>query len=82
MFPIARQTAGPIGLTFFVDTHGWPGSAVSFKNQIFFFQNFVFNFFSRGQRQALQLVHTKVQSNPIQAPFHGNGSKIRGNGSI
>ena len=25
MFPIAGQTAGPIGLTFFGDTHGWPG---------------------------------------------------------
>ena len=25
MFPIACQTAGPIGLTFFVDTHKWPG---------------------------------------------------------
>ena len=23
MFPIADQTAGPIGLIFFVDTHGW-----------------------------------------------------------
>ena len=26
MLPIAGQTAGPIELTFFVDTHGWPGS--------------------------------------------------------
>jgi len=25
MFSIAGQTAGPIGLKFFVDTHGWPG---------------------------------------------------------
>ena len=25
MFPIAGQAAGPIGLNFFVDTHGWPG---------------------------------------------------------
>ena len=25
MFPIAGQTARPIGLKFFVDTHGWPG---------------------------------------------------------
>ena len=25
MLPIAGQTAGPIGLTFFVDTQGWPG---------------------------------------------------------
>ena len=25
MLPIAGQTAGPIGLKFFVDTQGWPG---------------------------------------------------------
>ena len=25
MLPIADHTAGPNGLTFFVDTHGWPG---------------------------------------------------------
>ena len=25
MLPIAGQTAGPNGLNFFVDTHGWPG---------------------------------------------------------
>ena len=25
MLRIAGQTAGPIGLKFFVDTHGWPG---------------------------------------------------------
>ena len=26
MFPIAAgQTAGPIGLKFFADSHGWPG---------------------------------------------------------
>ena len=28
MFPIAGQTAGPIGLKFFVDTHGWPGGVI------------------------------------------------------
>ena len=28
MFPIAGQTAGPIGLKKFVDTHGWPGGVV------------------------------------------------------
>jgi len=27
MLPIAGQTAGPIGLKFFVDTQGWPGGA-------------------------------------------------------
>ena len=25
MLPIDGQTAEPIGLNFFVDTHGWPG---------------------------------------------------------
>ena len=28
MFPIAGQTAGPIGMKFFVDTHGWPGGDI------------------------------------------------------
>ena len=28
MFPIAGQTAGPIGLKFFVDTQGWPGGDI------------------------------------------------------
>ena len=28
MFPLACQTAGPIGLKFFVDTHGWPGGVL------------------------------------------------------
>ena len=30
MLPIAGQTAGPIGLNFFVDTHGWPGGFFKF----------------------------------------------------
>jgi len=42
------QTAGPIGLNFFVDTHRWSGI-----NRIKFFF-LIFNFFNR-QRQALQL---------------------------
>ena len=33
MFPIAGQTAGPIGLQFFVDTHGWPGGSYWLKNR-------------------------------------------------
>ena len=28
MLRIGGQTAGPIGLKFFVDTHGWPGGAI------------------------------------------------------
>ena len=28
MFPIAGQTAGPIGLNFFVYTQGWPGGVI------------------------------------------------------
>ena len=28
MLPIAGQTAGPIGLKFFVDTQGWPRSVI------------------------------------------------------
>ena len=47
MSPIADQTAGPIGLTFFVDTHGWPGGVLgkkkSIKKKI---QHFFFFFFT------------------------------------
>ena len=39
MLSIAGQTAGLIGLTFFVDTHGWPGGVNQFF-QTFFFQTF------------------------------------------
>ena len=35
MLRIAGQTAGPIGLKFFVDIHGFPGGG-GFKNQTFF----------------------------------------------
>jgi len=50
MLSIAGQTAGPIGLTFFVDTHG------CYRLKKFdFFSNIFFNFFY-GQRRALQLV--------------------------
>ena len=35
MLRIAGQTAGPIGLNFFVDTHGWPGGCYSLKNVFF-----------------------------------------------
>ena len=28
MFPKAGQMAGPNGLNFFVDTHGWPGGVI------------------------------------------------------
>ena len=42
MLRIAGQTAGPIGLTFFGDTHGWPGK--------FFFQ-FFFHFISTSNAE-------------------------------
>ena len=32
MLGIAGQTAGPIGLKFFVDTYGWPGFEIFFPN--------------------------------------------------
>ena len=35
MFPVAGQTAGPNGLTFFMDTHGWPGVPKAKKHRIF-----------------------------------------------
>ena len=52
MLRTAGQTAGQIGLTFFVDTHGWPGVLYAKqKSKIFFFK-----FFFHGQRRALKLV--------------------------
>ena len=36
MFPIAGQTAGPIKLKFFVDTHVWPGGVRLEKIRFFF----------------------------------------------
>ena len=37
MSPIAGQTAGSIGLKFFVDTHGWPCGVLGLKKfEIFF----------------------------------------------
>ena len=37
MLSIAGQTAGPIGLKFFVDTHEWPGGCYRLKNELLFF---------------------------------------------
>ena len=42
MLPIAGKTARPIGLTFFVDTHGWPGGVLGFKKNRSFFSKFLF----------------------------------------
>ena len=50
MLRIAGQTAGLIGLKFFVDTHGWPEGVIGLENSTFkekflaFFSNF-FKFF-------------------------------------
>ena len=47
MLRIAGQTAGPIGLTFFVDTQGLPGGVLGYKNSNFFsnlFKNIFFRF--------------------------------------
>ena len=50
MFPIAGQTAGPIGLKFFVDTPGWPGGDIGLKKSKKMFQNIFFSkfFFPRA----------------------------------
>jgi len=37
MLSIAGQSAGPIRLKFFVDTHGWPGGVLDEKNYKFLF---------------------------------------------
>ena len=52
MLPIiAGQTAEPIRLNFFVDTHEWP--CYRLKNRKFVFSKL----FSHGQRRAIQLVN-------------------------
>ena len=52
----AGQTAGPIRLNFFVDTHGWPGGVIDYKKILHFFQHFFFH----GERLALQLVYIYI----------------------
>ena len=47
MLPIAGQTAGPIGLIFFVDTQEWPGSVIGYINRNFF-EIFLNIFFSKA----------------------------------
>ena len=41
MLSIAGQTAGPIGLNFFVDTQGWEGGVIGQK-EFKFFKTFFF----------------------------------------
>ena len=48
MLPIAGQTAGPIGLKFFVDTQGWPGGVIVKNRNYFFFKLFFKFFFPRS----------------------------------
>ena len=40
MLSIAGQTAGPIGLNLFEDTHGWPGWCLRLIKSKFFSSNF------------------------------------------
>ena len=55
MFPIAGQTAGPIGLKFLWTLIVGRGVFYARKNS-----KFVFQFFFHGQRRALQLVYIKL----------------------
>ena len=48
MLPIAGQTVGPNGRTFFVDTQGWPGGVLGQKKFFYFFQIFFNIYFSRA----------------------------------
>ena len=41
MLPVADRMAGAIGLTFFADTHGWPGGVIGLKI-LNFFKNLFF----------------------------------------
>ena len=44
MFPIAGQTAGPNGLTFFEGTQGYPGNNKELRAKL---QNFIFQLFKK-----------------------------------
>ena len=46
MLRIAGQTAGQIGLNFFVDTQGWPGSIIGYKKSKIVIKIFFLHFFS------------------------------------
>ena len=45
MLPIAGQTARPIGLNIFGDTHGWPGDVLGQKTREKKFSTFFSSFF-------------------------------------
>ena len=58
MLCIARQTSGPIGLTFFVNTHGRPRDVKGKKKfNIFFSTFFSFKFLFYGQHRALLVMN-------------------------
>ena len=45
MLSIAGKTAGLSGLTFFVDTQGWPGGVLGHKKSNFYLFKFYFLYF-------------------------------------
>ena len=52
--------AGPIGLKFFVDTHGWlEGISQKIKN---FISEYFFSIFFHGQRRGLQLIVLHIKA--------------------
>ena len=59
MLPIAGKTAGPNGLKFFLDIHGWPGGCHRLKKFQYFFSHPLKKL--PGQRRALQLVYVIKQ---------------------
>ena len=59
MLRIAGQRAGPIGLKFFVDTHGWPGGVILFFRQLFI--SFIFKYFFQMFPRALQLGTNEIK---------------------
>ena len=67
MLHIGGQTAGPIGLNFFVDTHGWSAGVLAKKYSKLFFPIF-FNFLFKRQRPGLSaIIHLfqKLNKNSI-----------------
>ena len=62
MLRIAGQTVGPIGLKFFVDTHGRPGGVIGKKIFEHFFPNNFFLVFYHGKAgPSASLLYSKTR---------------------
>ena len=79
MLPISGQTAEPIGLNFFVDTHRRPwggGGCLRFeKTRNFFFQNFLFSRATPGPSASFYYYY--LQTSPLLYPYPSLGTCLQ-----